>query len=127
MDAEIYKAIELLGEQVTLGEPRYKRKAVRADIPAAVMLRKQAISEHDTAQGRIQIVSRQAFLARGDAEAQIIPFLDRKIRNPERIRELGHKIETYLPGIHEDLRWLQPIATSYYAKYLTGRKVEGNS
>lgn len=125
MDSEVKQAIQFLGEELLPGEPRYKRKLSRDDIPAAIILRKQAISDYETVHGRIQIISRRAFLTRGDAEAQVIPFLDRKIRNPDRIDELGQKIEAYLPGLHEDLRWLQPIATSYYAKYLTeDRKVE---
>jgi hypothetical protein len=123
MNEAMRTALITLGEDVDLGEPRYKRKSSREDIPAVVVLRKQPISEYDTKHGRIQVVQRAAYLTRGDEEAAVSPFLDRKIRNPERIKELGQKVEAYLPHIHENFKWLQPIATSYYAKYLTGRKV----
>jgi hypothetical protein len=121
MDVAVLNAIEGTGGQIKFDDPRYKAKTVLHELPAATILRKQLVGEYEGANGRIEIVSRKALLVRGDHEArELDPLLDRKIRNPERFDELTRKIESYLPyqENHPYLRWLQPIATSYYAKYV---------
>lgn len=122
MDEDVEKAIFNLGGAVWWAEAKYKPKTYEPDIPAMTILRKQAVGSLEAETGMIQIIRRQSFLVRGDAEARDVdPFLDRKINNPSRLKELTQKIEGYLPHIdlHPHLKWLQPIASSYYAKYVT--------
>jgi hypothetical protein len=103
--------------------PRYKMKRIESTIPAGIVLRKQALHNIETAAGTIQIVQRKSFLVRGDKDAGF-DVIDRMIEHKERFGELSQKIEGYLPYFNLDpneypmLKWLQPTATSYYAKYL---------
>jgi hypothetical protein len=106
---------------------RYKTKTTRPDIPAMTVLRKQTVAELDLPDGLLQVVQRRAFLVRGDDEARAENdvHLDRLVRNPDRHDEVYEKIETWypyarqLPPERESARkWLQPLATSYYAKYV---------
>jgi hypothetical protein len=99
---------------------RYKLKRLDPTIPAAIVLRKQVISRQDVVHGIIEVVQRQSFLVRGDEGVSPDEYLSRKIKNPDRIAELEEKIESYVPDLDKlpGLRWLQPQATSYYAKYV---------
>jgi hypothetical protein len=106
---------------------RYKTKTIRPDIPAMTVLRKQTVAELDLPDGLLQVVQRKAFLVRGDEEARAEndELLDRLVRNTDRHDEIHEKIEAWypyarrLPAEWEAARkWLQPLATSYYAKYV---------
>lgn len=124
MDADIFHTLEKFDAHEDPGEPRHKLKSYDLDIPAMTMLRKQAVGSFATSIGDIQVVRRQEMLIRGDNEArELDPLLDRKIRNPNRLPEVIQKMEAYLlhAAAHPDLQWLQPITTSYYAKYLTSK------
>lgn len=118
MDAAVFGALDAMEFQLLDEDPRYKMKRVNETIPAGVALRKQAVAELATDNGTIQVVHRQSFLVRADEGASADPYLERKIKNPQRTDELGQKIEAYLPHLRPDLMWLQPQASSYYAKYL---------
>jgi hypothetical protein len=132
MDIAVADAIDTAGGELAFEVPRYKLKTVRSDLPAVTILRKQIVGS--TAQG-IQIVSKKAFLVRGDHEVRRSTdgrYIDRKVRNSfgydeeghvkegTRFGELTQELESELLRLHEYpyLNWLQPIATSYYAKYL---------
>ena len=108
---------------------RYKTKTKRPHIPATTILRKQTVAELDLPDGLLQVVQRKAFLVRGDSEARAENdvHLDRLVRNPDRHDELYEKIEGWYPYAHDlpaewdrSRKWLQPLATSYYAKYVEG-------
>jgi hypothetical protein len=123
MDTDVNEALKAYAKGRFLGLPsRYKKKSYDPTIPAGTVLRKQDLFTLDTIHGTIQIVQRKSFVVRGDEEAcaDNDPFLYRKLKQPERSDELFQKIEAYLPDInlYPELRWLQPIATSYYAKYV---------
>jgi hypothetical protein len=107
---------------------RYKTKTSHRDIPAVTVLRKQILASCETQDGLIQIVQRKAFLVRGDDEAKIAndAYLDRIVKNEGRhLEELYPKIESYLAhadklqDVMRDLKWLQPLSTSYYFKNAT--------
>lgn len=121
MGADVTATIVGIGEAVEHGLPRYKLKSVIPELPVATVLRKQVVSDYTIAARRIQVVRREAFLVRGDDEIHDFdPLISRKIRNDQRFPELAQKIEGYYPELQAlpDLRWLQPIASSYYAKYV---------
>lgn len=110
-----------------IGEPtpspaRYKAKTLVEDIPAMTVLRKQQLANMTTPCGEVAIIRRQAFLVRGDAQAraEIDAFLDRKVKGRARHGEVFERIEEFLPYLAEfpGAKWLQPLATSYYAKNL---------
>jgi len=120
MDADVCEtAISRFGA-IDPEEPRYKMKRVDAEIPAGIILRKQVIAGGDTPNGLIQVVQRRSFLVRGDDGVSLDPYLARKVKNPDRLPELIDKIDGHLlvAGGDVDSAWLQPLATSYYAKYV---------
>ncbi len=121
MDWDVRQTVKSLGGVYESEDARYKAKTRLLAIPAMTVLRKQVVGRLDGEGGEIDVVSRQAFLVRGDSMArEFDPFIDRKIKNTERFSELEQKIRGYYEHLDENpnLRWLQPIATSYYAKYL---------
>ncbi len=121
MDRAIQGAIHEVGGHELLASPKYKPKTRELDIPAMTVLRKRKVGMVATNAGDIGVISRQAFLVRGDEDArQESPYVDRKIRNPERFPELAELVESSIPtlGETEYMKWLQPVASSYYAKYL---------
>jgi len=126
MDAEVRYALACKGFEFIDAPGRYKTKTMRPHIPAATILRKQTVAELELPDGLLQVVQRKAFLVRGDDEARRDndTHLDRLVRNPDRHEELYEKIEGWYPYAQElsqewdrSRRWLQPLATSYYAKY----------
>jgi hypothetical protein len=127
MDGEVMYALACKGFGFVDAPGRYKTKTKRPQIPAATILRKQTIAELDLPDGLLQVVQRKAFLVRGDDEARAEndTHLDRLVRNPDRHDELFEKIEGWYPYAKElspewdrSRKWLQPLATSYYAKYI---------
>lgn len=125
MDADVNNTLITYENGVLVRDAPYYKDMKRYDatIPAGIVLRKQRLMLLPTDNGMLQVVQRRGFLVRGDDQAKqgiLDEYLDRKIKNPDRFDELTHKIEAYLSHLHlhPDLVWLQPIATSYYAKYL---------
>ena len=127
MDIDVCEAVLSAGGEIVLEESRYKSKTVKPEIPAMTVLRKQQIAKLVTEHGAIHVVTRKSFLVRGDKEAR--PYdrgLGIEIARGNRISPIARKIEGCLqeariyndPSIPADLQWLQPIATSYYAKYV---------
>lgn len=133
MDKDVYGILATKTNGEMLQEtPRYKVKrrmgkldADDDDFVAAIILRKQALMNFETSHGTIQIVQRRSFLVRGDKEARMINDRDLAvmIEDDGNFEELTEKVESYLglePDLLQDLgvKWLQPTATSYYAKYV---------
>lgn len=116
MDTDVVDTLASKGGEMLETVPRYKMKRRDSSIPAGIVLRKQAVANLSTGQGLIQVIQRKSFLVRADNEVGTTDFLDRKIKNPDRFGELAQKIDGY--WTHADLKWLQPTATSYYAKYV---------
>lgn len=128
MDGEVLFTLARLGFEFIDEAGRYKTKSAKPEIPAITVLRKQTIAELGVPEGIVQVVQRRAFLVRGDEEARAENdlYLDRMVGNPERHQDIYDKIESWypyyrqLPPERERARkWLQPLATSYYAKIIT--------
>jgi len=127
MDDEVMYSLAWMGFDF-LDEPgRYKTKSYKAELPAATVLRKQTIAERQTESGTLQVVQRRAFLVRGDEEARADNdiYLDRMLHDPEGHARIYEKIEGWYPyakrlpvEYERSRKWLQPLATSYYAKYI---------
>ena len=129
MDHDVCQTIMYLGGKIELGEPRYKPKTPDQVIPALTVLRKQKVGELLTRHGEIDVIRRQAFLVRGDYEAHAVTdnldlgqLIIGYALEPKDMyfQPIAQKMEGYIPHLknHENLKWLQPIATSYYAKYV---------
>jgi len=121
MAVEVDQAIIALGEEVAPAAPYYKPKGLAPILPAATVLRKQVVADYATEKGRIQVLRRETLLVRGDKEVRgFDPDLPEFIRDDVLFGELAEKIERYSGAFDTlpDLRWLQPLATSYYAKYV---------
>lgn len=98
---------------------RYKRKRVQADIPAAIVTRKTELGDIATGHGTIRVTRRQSLLVRGDTHPEDVTY-ERKVRNEERFDELVTCLERHFAPDSFDPgdQFVQPAATSYYAKYL---------
>lgn len=125
MDKDVADAVASRRGELVDGAPKYKPKTRELDIPGMTILRKRQIGRIATQSGNIAVVSRQAFLLRGDEAArEEAPYIDRKIKNEQRFEELEEMIEEQLLELASDPnnKWLQPIATTYYAKYPDPKK-----
>ena len=113
----------LNSEDVTLLDqaPRYKMKRAAAEIPAAIVLRKDALANIRTAKGAIQIIERRGLLVYKGEGMETETHFDRLVKNPERFPVLVGKINAYLGDSTQrtPYGWVQPQATSYYAKYVS--------
>lgn len=139
MDSEVMYTLAYMGFEFIDEPGRYKTKTKRPDVPAITVLRKRTIAELEAEAGVIQVVRRQAFLVRGDAEAvrENDMHLDRMVASEGRHHEIYDKIEAGMPYVgfvpQEALKarkWLQPLATSYYAKLVDeagGASLEASS
>lgn len=125
MDSEVMYTLAYMGFEFVDEPGRYKTKTKRPDVPAITVLRKQTIGELEAETGAVQVVRRQAFLVRGDAEAvrENDMHLDRMVAGEGRHHEIYDKIEAGMPYVGlvpevalRERKWLQPLATSYYAK-----------
>lgn len=130
MDRDVYATLDLAGATMLTGnDARYKRKGVSKTVPAAIVLRKQTIAELLTDDGVIQVTQRRGFVARGDEGVSADVYLQRKVRSADRFDELSEKIEGYVEyeGQIPEPRWLQPLATSYYARFIADSAEESKS
>lgn len=121
MDEDVYRTLAPWFDMVDTPASYYKKKTLRADIPAVTILQKTPIARRETPNGVLWVVRRKAFLVRGDDETDADdPFLGRKVKNEERYEnELFPKIDARLrlgDQIPEE-KWLQPLSTSYYVHY----------
>jgi len=100
-------------------EPRYKLKRTELGIPAGIVLRKQDLMDYPTQHGTIRVVQRRGFLV-FDGKGMDDPHFKRLLKNPKNEQALWAKIEWYLyeHPTGEPFGWVQPQATSYYAKYI---------
>jgi hypothetical protein len=120
MDMDVLEVVLSRFGGIASGEPYYKMKRVDLEIPVGIMSRKQVIAAGDTSSGLIQVVQRRSFLIRGDNGVSLDPYLARKLKNPDRLSELIEKVDSRLltNSGNMDSAWLQPMTTSYYAKYV---------
>jgi hypothetical protein len=127
MDSEVMYTLAYMGFEFVDEPGRYKTKTKRPDIPAITVLRKQTVGQLEAESGTVQVVRRQAFLVRGDSEAvrENDMHLDRMVAGEGRHHEIYDKIEAGMPYVNyvpsevwASRKWLQPLATSYYAKFV---------
>lgn len=119
MDDEIIKTLENNNAKTLTTDTRYKRKRLRDDIPALIVVRKTELGDIAVDNGVIRVTQRQSLLVRGDVQPENVA-LARMVKNEQRFDELIEQIETYLRPENFDPsnQFVQPAATSYYAKYL---------
>lgn len=119
MSADV-EALLLTRGAAILDEPAYyKGKLKDPEIPARVLLRKQPIADYMTEHGVIRVMRRESLVVHGKDETNEDVYFNRMIKNPERLGELIEKVDgayDYLGVI--PIKWLHPLATTYYAKYL---------
>jgi hypothetical protein len=129
MQAMIDKLVESRDGLHIEGKSRFKMKSFDPDNLAMTAVRKQIIASVPTKAGPILLIRRESFIIRGDEEARGDDiFLGRKVRNPDRHDELWEKADGYLSyvskkqklryvDIHPEVKWIQPLTTSVYARY----------
>jgi hypothetical protein len=112
---------ELLDE-----DPRYKLKRVNQDIPAGIILRKQDLMDFPITDGVVRIVQRRGFLVFQGEGKENEPHFDRLLKNPKNHRALFAMTESTIndsPGVRP-FGWVQPQATSYYAKFVATSPID---
>ena len=119
MDDSIVELLIAKNARPIATDTRHKRKRLQPEIPALIVARKTELGDIPCADGVIRITQRQSLLIRGDVEPDNIA-LERMVRNEHRFDELTAKIEEhFLPeNFDPENQFVQPAATSYYAKYL---------
>lgn len=119
MDDAIAELLVAKNARHVATETRYKRKRLQPDIPALIVARKTELGDLPAEGGVIRITRRQSLLVRGDVAPDDIT-LERMVRNEHRFAELAERIEAYFSpsNFDPDNQFVQPAATSYYAKYL---------
>jgi hypothetical protein len=126
MDRELDELMLASGGELLGEDPRYKIKRVDDTIPAAMILRKQDLMDFPVDDGIIRIVQRQGFLVFQGEGQEDEPHFDRLLKNNKNHRALFAMTESYVthsPKMHR-FGWVQPQATSYYAKVLPSRRAE---
>lgn len=125
MDREIDELLLASGGELLDTSPRYKMKRVDLDIPAAIVLRKQDLMDFPVDGGRLRVVQRRGLLV-FDGNDLDDPYFNRLLKNPDNLPKLSTKIEAHLADNPQDTPygWVQPQATSYYAKYLPTPHIE---
>ncbi len=120
--------------QILDDKPRYKVKRVDAKLPAAVVLRKQDLMDFpvDEWGAKVRMVWRQGFLVfngEGVEDGAHFEHLLTGFKNPKfnalRNEALGARIEEYVEKhpLGRPYGWVQPQASSYYAKYIPVKPV----
>ena len=99
----------------------YKKIHTDINIPVSVVERKKIVGYKEINDEPFVVAQRLRLLVRGDADA-VDPglYLNRDIKMDNRQDRLFSMIRSKMPFVKdgdENLRWLQPIATSYYAYY----------
>lgn len=103
-------------------EPRFKIKRVDADVPAAVVLCKQELMDFRMDTAIVRVVQRQGYMVfHGNGMPEQAHIFKRLISRPEKAPMLIGRMSAYLenPGQRLPYGWVQPQATSYYAKYVS--------
>jgi len=120
MDRELDGLMLASGGELLDDEPRYKLKRVDESIPAGILLRKQNLMDFPVDEGIVRVVRRQGFLVYQGAGKEDEPYFDRLLKNQKNHRALFAMTESYITDSPQDHRygWVQPQATSYYAKYM---------
>lgn len=119
MDDAIVEMLHDKNAEMLTSETRYKRKRLQPEIPALIVVRKTELGDIRAKNGLIRITQRQSLLVRGDTDPADISAA-RVVKNDQRFEELSRKIETYFQpeNFNSADQFVQPAATSYYAKFL---------
>ena len=97
---------------------RFKKPRVDLDMPAAILSRKRDVGSLDTKHGEIRVVRRETLLVRAHSTDNKV--IKRLIKNEDRFDELTEMVEDSFSGnVMIPPHVVQPMATSYYAKYLS--------
>lgn len=120
MSGELDELMLASGGELLDTEPRYKLKRVDESIPAGILLRKQDLMDFAVETGVVRIVQRQGFLVYQGEGKEDEPHFDRLLKNEKNHRALFAMTESYIadPPKNHRYGWVQPQATSYYAKFL---------
>jgi hypothetical protein len=125
MDREMDELMLRSGGDLLDSDPRYKMKRLHPDIPAAILLRKQDLMDFTTDDGTVRIVQRRGLLVFDGPGMEDELYFDRLLKNPKNMTALGAKTEAYISQPEElPYGWVQPQATSYYAKRLTPQPIQ---
>jgi hypothetical protein len=120
MDRELDELMLESGGELLDEEPRYKLKRVDESIPAGILLRKQDLMDFPVEGGIVRVVQRRGLLTFQGEGKEDEPHFDRLLKNEKNHRALFAMTESYIadPPKNHRYGWVQPQATSYYAKYL---------
>lgn len=120
MDREMDGLLLDLDGELLDEEPRYKFKRFDPTIPAAVLLRKQDLMDFRLDDDRVMRVVQRRGLMVFDGDGIDDPYFDRLLKNPKNHRALFAMAENVAtdPDQREQFGWVQPQATSYYAKVI---------
>lgn len=127
MDRELDELLLTIGGELLDSEPRYKVKRTDCTIPAAMLLRKQDLLDYRVDEDHVlRVVERQGFMVFQGAGKEDELYFDRLIKNPKNHSALFAMVEGYTRDDSERLSygWVQPQATSYYAKYIRSNNVQ---
>ncbi|MBC7746679.1 hypothetical protein H7Y40_01715 [Pedobacter sp.] len=93
---------------------RYKRKHYDPDFPALFVGEKYDIARVPFGKNGVTITVRSGNIARGDAEAtELLPYVDRKIKNEDRFDELVAAIGGI--ATRQDCKWYLSTSSSVFA------------
>jgi hypothetical protein len=120
MDREIDGLLLDLDGELLDDEPRYKIKRTDLSIPAAMLLRKQDLMDFRLDDDWVVRVIQRRGLMVFDGNGIDDPYFDRLIKNPKNHAALFAMTENVAtgPDQRESFGWVQPQATSYYAKVI---------
>lgn len=118
MDRELDELMLDVGGELLDSEPRYKIKRTDLDIPAAMILRKQDLMDFPVDDQIVRITQRQGFMVYQGNGMRDEPHFDRLLKNPKNHPALFAWVEHYIsdPNAIQPFGWVQPQASSYYAK-----------
>lgn len=120
MDRAMDELLLLSGGELLDEDPRYDLKRIDPEIPAGVLLRKQDLMDLKTEHGTLRVVERRGLLVYQGVGMDDERHFDRLLKNPKNKTALHALTEQYLYEPDKHLYgWVQPQATSYYAKYIT--------
>lgn len=126
LKTEIDTLRESLGVEPLSGDPRYKVKRVAK--PMAAILRKQDLFDFPVEDGLIRVVQREGFIVFPGEGMRENPYFERLL-NPDNLPKLATAVEDYLDSDPRYIKygWVQPQATSVYAKFISNSELESKS
>lgn len=121
MDEELDELMLTVDGRLLGTGPRYKMKRVDGTIPAAMLLRKQDLMDYQMDEYHaLRIVQRRGLMVFQGAGKEDELYFDRLVKNPKNHHALFAMVEGYIgnDASRQKYGWVQPQATSYYAKYV---------